>query len=168
MKPGVTQNGGKDKKVGFGLSLKGRALRLLSAREYSIFELTRKLKPFETEEGELQKLLLDLQAKDFINETRAVESFVYRRSPKLGANRIKQELQQRGLPAQDVAIAVHILHETEVQRCAAVWQSKFSTVPVDAKTLAKQMRFLLGRGFSAGVVNKVIKNAGLMDDLYMA
>ena len=42
---------------GFQISLKGRALRLLSQREHSRFELERKLKPFEETPGELAEAL---------------------------------------------------------------------------------------------------------------
>jgi DNA-binding PadR family transcriptional regulator len=55
---------------GFQLSLKGRALRLLSQREHSRQELERKLKPFEETPGELAQALDFLQSKDFINEQR--------------------------------------------------------------------------------------------------
>ena len=54
------------------LSLKGRALRLLSQREHARAELVRKLSPHETTEGELAQVLDELQAKGFINETRVV------------------------------------------------------------------------------------------------
>ena len=56
------------------LSLKGRALRLLSGREHSRAELERKLAPHETEPGQLRRVLDELQAKDFINEQRVVDS----------------------------------------------------------------------------------------------
>ena len=59
--------------MGFGtLSLKGRALRLLSQREHSRAELVAKLGPHVQEGEDLGALLDDLQAKDFINETRVV------------------------------------------------------------------------------------------------
>ena len=48
---------------GFKLSLKGRALRLLSQREHSRAELVRKLSPHEEVPGELAQALDDLQAK---------------------------------------------------------------------------------------------------------
>ena len=79
------------------LSLKGRALRLLSQREHSRLELERKLAPHEELPGDLARALDDLQAKGFIDEVRVVESVVHRRSAKLGAGRIKQELQAKGL-----------------------------------------------------------------------
>jgi hypothetical protein len=59
---------------GFTLSLKGRALRLLTGREHSRAELERKLAPHEEEAGQLAKVLDDLQAKDFISEPRVIEA----------------------------------------------------------------------------------------------
>ena len=49
------------------LSLKGRALRLLSGREHSRAELERKLAAHEQEPGQLKRVLDELQTRDFIN-----------------------------------------------------------------------------------------------------
>ena len=150
--------------IGFTVSLKGRALRLLSGREYSRAELVKKLKPFETTPGELDKALDELQAKDFINEQRVVDSVLHRRSAKLGTARIKQELQSKGLDAGAVLDAVDLLKSTELDRAREVWRKKFGTPtqssPADAKERAKQMRFLLSRGFGAEVIHKVVGSAG--------
>ena len=101
-------------------SLKGRALRLLSGREYSRLELQRKLATFEEEPGSLAAALDDLQAKGFISEQRVLESVVNRRVGKLGAARIKQELQTKGLAPEAVAQAVSELRTTEVARAREV------------------------------------------------
>jgi len=154
--------------MGFTVSLKGRALRLLSGREYSRAELVKKLKPFETTPGELDKALDELQAKDFINEQRVVDSVLHRRSAKLGTARIKQELQSKGLDAGAVLDAIDLLKSTELERAREVWRKKFGTPaqssPADAKEgakeRAKQMRFLLSRGFGAEVIHKVVASAG--------
>jgi regulatory protein len=55
------------------LSLTGRALRLLSAREHSRSELERKLARFEEVPGSLAEVLDKLEAKDFINAQRVVD-----------------------------------------------------------------------------------------------
>ena len=88
------------------LSLKGRALRLLSQREHSRAELLRKLAPHVEEGDDLHALLDDLQARDFISETRVAESVLHRRAGRLGAARIRQELQSKGLGAEAVQDAV--------------------------------------------------------------
>jgi regulatory protein len=145
--------------TGFTISLKGRALRLLSGREYSRAELVKKLSPFETTPGELAKALDELQAKDFINEQRVVDSVLHRRSSKLGAARIKQELQSKGLDAGAVLDAVDLLKSTEVERAREVWRKKFGTSPENAAERGKQMRFLMSRGFGSEAIRKAILGA---------
>jgi regulatory protein len=140
-------------------SLKGRALRLLSQREHSRKELEQKLKPHEEMPGELAEALDFLAAKDFINEKRVVESVVNRRSSKLGAARVRQELMAKGLTADDIAEAVEAMRGTELERALVVWRKKFGAPPSDASERGKQVRFLVSRGFAAEVVRRVVAGA---------
>ncbi|MFZ1500011.1 MAG: recombination regulator RecX, partial [Giesbergeria sp.] len=59
------------------LSLKGRALRLLSQREHSRAELERKLARHLQEGEDLAAVLDDLQAKGFICEERVLASVLH-------------------------------------------------------------------------------------------
>ena len=144
------------------ISLTGRALRLLSSREHSRAELERKLAHYEEEPGALAKVLDALAAKDFINEGRVVDSVLHRRSAKLGTQRIKQELQAKGLEPEAVAEAVDKLRASEVDRAREVWRKKFGTPPADAAERGKQMRFLASRGFGGDTIHRVV--AGGDDD----
>ena len=146
-------------KPGFQPSLKGRALRLLSQREHSRIELERKLAQHEEVAGELAKALDELQARDFINDARAVESVVHRRANKLGTARVKQELAAKGLSGETVAAALEGLRETELSRAREVWRKKFDQPAADAQERAKQVRFLMTRGFNAEVVRKIVQGA---------
>ena len=141
------------------LSLKGRALRLLSGREHSRAELERKLAPHEEEPGQLCRILDELQAKGFINEQRVVESVIHRRAALLGAARIRQELQAKGLDPQTVVQAVRALRSTELQRAREVWRRKFDRLPADAAERGKQARFLAARGFDGEVIRRVLSAA---------
>ena len=147
------------KASGLQPSLKGRALRLLSLREHSRQELERKLKRFEETPGELAQALDFLEAKDFINAQRVVESVVNSRSRKLGASRVRQELQAKGLPAEAIAEAVQTMRSTELERARDVWRKKFGEPPADPAARAKQVRFLISRGFAAEVVKRVVAGA---------
>ena len=149
---------------GFKLSLKGRALRLLSQREYSRAELVRKLSPHEEVPGELAQALDDLQAKGFIDETRVLASVLNHRAPKLGNGRIKQELLAKGLAPGAVSQAMLDLKNSEFARAQTIWQKKFGTPAADANERAKHYRFLLTRGFSSEVVRKVVKLSGAPDE----
>ena len=140
-------------------SLKGRALRLLSQREHSRLELERKLAGHETEPGQLAKALDELQARGFISEERVVESVIHRRASKLGTARVRQELQSKGLSPEVMADALEQLRGTELARAREVWARKFGEPATEPKEKARQIRFLVSRGFAAEVVRRVVQGA---------
>ncbi|MDM0039437.1 recombination regulator RecX [Variovorax sp. J22G21] len=138
-------------------SLKGRALRLLSQREHSRVELERKLARHEEEPGSLARALDELAAKDFISEARVVQSVLHQRAPRMGAARVKQELAHKGIAPEAIAEAIAGLRDTELLRAREVWRRRFDAPPADATERARQVRFLLARGFSGAVVAKVLR-----------
>ncbi len=140
------------------ISLKGRALRLLSGREHSRAELERKLAAHEAEPGQLKRILDELQARDFINEQRVADSVVHQRAGKLGAMRIRQELQAKGLDDELVHSALDSLKATELARAREVWSRRFGEKAGDAAQRAKQARFLAARGFNGEVVRRVVSD----------
>jgi len=141
------------------LSLKGRALRLLGGREHSRSELERKLGKYEEEPGQLARVLDELQAKDFISEQRVVDSVLHRRAQRLGAGRIRQELQAKGIEGELVAQALQQLRGTELARAREVWERKFGAPPRDAAERGRQSRFLAARGFGGEVIQRVLDGA---------
>jgi len=146
-------------RAGFGLSLKGRALRYLAAREHSRAELERKLAAHEETPGQLAQVLDELQAKDFISEARVIESVLNRRAGRFGASRIKYELLNKGLAAEAVASAVDSLKGSELERAQGIWRKKFDGPAPDAAERARQMRFLAARGFGGDVIRRVVSQA---------
>ncbi len=150
--------------MGFGiLSLKGRALRLLGQREHSRAELLRKLRPHVQEGEDLDALLAELEEKDFISEERVVASVVNLRAGRMGAARIRQELQAKGVGGEVVQQALAQLQDTELARAREVWRRRFGEPAADPQGRAKQVRFLMARGFSGDVVHRVIRG-GAADD----
>ena len=138
------------------ISLKGRALRLLSGREHSRAELEKRLQQYEEAPGDLVKALDELEGKGFISEQRVIESVINRRQAKLGAARIRQELQSKGLDKEAVIDAIASLQATELERARDLWNRKFGEVALDTKERGKQIRFFASRGFSGDVIRKVM------------
>src|SRR5438309_1029837 len=118
------------------LSLKGRALRYLSQREHSRSELERKLAKHAEGREEIARVLDELQQRGFIDHGRVADSVVHRKSARLGALRIKQELQAKGVEAPLVSAAMATLKATEVDRAREVWRKKFGAAPADANERA--------------------------------
>ena len=145
--------------MGFAaLSLKGRALRLLSQREHSRAELQTKLARHVQEGDDLQAILDDLEAKDFINPARVADSVVNRRAARLGNQRLAHELRSKGLDDDVVRAAIDQLAGTELARARAVWRQRFGGRPATtAQETARQMRFLAARGFAGDVVRRAVR-----------
>ena len=140
-------------------------MRLLSQREHSRAELAIKLKPHCDVSDELDALLADLEAKGWLDDKRASDSLVHRKIARFGAARIKQDLKIKGLSPDLIASALEGLRASEVGRALAVWQKKFGTPAQTPAERAKQMRFLLTRGFSASVVTRVVSGRVVEDEL---
>ncbi|MDR0276139.1 MAG: recombination regulator RecX [Burkholderiaceae bacterium] len=141
------------------LSLKGRALRYLAAREHSRAELERKLAPHAAaldDPSELSRVLDELADKGFISEQRVAESVLRHRAGKLGGARVLQELRAKGLGEQALCDAAGQLRATELERARAVWARKFGTPPQNPSEQARQMRFLAARGFAFETARKVL------------
>ena len=155
------------------LSLKARALQLLAQRDQSRLEMRRKLlyhaeratadqgagegEP-DARSDEVEAVLDWLEANRYLCAERFAESRVHAREERFGNQRIKTELAQHGvkLPA-DVAEG---LAESEFRRAAAVRMRRFVAPPRDAAERAAQSRFLAGRGFSADVIHRLMRQVG--------
>ena len=137
------------------LSLKGRALRLLSLREHSRAELAQKLARHVQEGDDLQAVLDWLVARDFLSDQRAAEALVHRKAPRYGSARVQQLMRQQGVPADLIAASMAELQGSELARAREVWQRKFGERPDSPQARAKQMRFMVSRGFSPQLLDRL-------------
>jgi regulatory protein len=143
------------------LSLKGRALKYLAAREHSRVELTRKLLPHAESVEQVEQLLDELEQRGFLSAQRFAESVLHRKAARFGAARLQAELAQHQLPADIAKEATQTLRDTEFARAHALWAKRYGEPPVTPEDKARQMRFLAGRGFSGEVVRRVVRGEGL-------
>lgn len=142
------------------MTIRERALGFLSRREYSRLELKRKLAPHAEDEHEVELLLADFAARGWLSEARFTEQIVQARRSKYGLQRIVHELKEKGVGAEAVAATLPELRESELERARTVWTKKFGVLPQDARERAKQMRFMMSRGFSSGIIGKVLQGSG--------
>lgn len=157
-------------------SLKARALRLLSMREYSRKGLAAKLEEsaarmlkFQSSEEEtevlvpaipvtaqIEAVLDDFEARGWLSDQRFAEALVRRRSERFGARKIQDELAQAGVDSAKTIDLLKNLKETEYQRAHELWLRKFGALASEQKERARQYRFLASKGFSSDVVSKVV------------
>jgi len=153
-------------------SLKARALRLLSLREYSRKGLRAKLSESEARWAKLggeqpeqtpqatalsiEAVLDDFEARGWLSDERFAEALVRRRSERYGMRKIADELERAGVDIKQSAKLLGALKETEFQRAYDLWARKYGEKAQDQKERARQYRFLASKGFGADVVAKVI------------
>jgi regulatory protein len=163
---------GSKEKVKQSPSLKARALRLLSLREYSRKGLAAKLAESEarwaklggeqvdqnsdTTQLKIEAVLDDFEGRGWLSDERFAEALVRRRGERYGMRRIQGELERAGIQAAQSSKLLQTLKETEYQRAYALWQRKYGTKAEDQKERARQYRFLASKGFSSEVVAKII------------
>ena len=141
-----------------GPSLKIRALDYLARREYSRLELEKKLTRYAPTLEELSFVLDSLEQCGLLSAGRMVEQVVHVRRSKFGSRRIVHELQQKGIDEDLIAAALPHLKETELETARTVWRKKFGAMPINAKERAKQIRFLMSRGFTPEIIRQVLQS----------
>ncbi|MBY0574638.1 MAG: recombination regulator RecX [Undibacterium sp.] len=147
------------------ISLKARALRYLSMREHSRVELARKLAGHVQEDDDLEAVLDFLENANYLSDQRFSESLVNRRQARFGNQKILAELQSHQLSKDDMAALKCKLEESEGQRAINVLHRKFPRVACDSTEKAKQMKFLMQRGFSSSAINVALRASRDLDDL---
>lgn len=106
---------------------------------------------------EVDTLLAWLEQRGYLSDARFAEARVQSRQARYGNQRIRQELRQRGVTLDAEAEAE--LAGSEFSRACAVWQRKYDAPATDPAGRLRQMRFLVGRGFSMEVVQRVLRQA---------
>jgi regulatory protein len=140
-----------------GKSFRERALSLLNRREHTRAELARKLDPHAEPDDDLNGLLDEFERRGWLSDERYARMRANARAGKYGNSRIAHELRDRGVAGDLIASTLSELEQSELARARAVWSSRFSVLPGDAKERARQARFLQGRGFGWEVIRAVLR-----------
>lgn len=141
------------------ISLKARAVRLLSQREHSRQELIRKLRSHVTDESELERVLQELADQGWQSDARFAEALTRRDQVKHGIRRIEMTLRERGVDQALIEESLEALKDTEFERAYQVWYKRFGAagLPQEPREYARQARFLASRGFGSDLVIRILE-----------
>ena len=162
-------------------SIKARALRLLSLREFSRKDLKNKLleavntqikinkskglihpdieQETKSKETEIEVVLDDFEARGWLSDLRFAEALVRSRSPRYGLRKIQNELQKSGVDLEKTGKLLRELKETEYVRAHTLWLKKFGVIGANQKEKGRQYRFLVSKGFGSDSVSKIIEGS---------
>lgn len=136
-----------------------KALDLLSLREHSRFELSRKLLSRGFERDSIDAVLDDLETRNFLNDGRFVESYVsYRSKRGCGPVKIRLELKDRGVNTTAIDNVLVDVDFDWFESAVEVRAKKFGIQPIeDLKEKAKVSRFLDYRGFESEQIRYAVE-----------
>ena len=140
------------------MSAKSVAVRLLSRREHSAFEIRNKLAKREFDDNEITQAVTELIQGDWLSDERFTEAYVrMRRLKGFGPIRISIELNERGVKESIVEMYLHAHDDVWFQSLKQQYKKKYKNKAIeDYSDKAKRIRFLQYRGFSLDAIYKVV------------
>ena len=136
------------------------AIRLLARRDYSRAELTQRLERRGVARADIDSALDDLAAAGYLSDARCADAVVAQKSGRYGKRAIVHALKEKGIGADDAAEAIKPLAEhDEAEDALALWRQRFGVVPANQREKARQVRFLLARGYGLATALRVLRMA---------
>jgi regulatory protein len=143
------------------VSAKVQAVRMLARREYSRAEIAQRLHQRGLPHEDVERALDELQATGYLSDARYAEAVVTQKAGRYGKRAIAHALREKGIAAPDALAALAPLATTdEFADAQALWVQRFGTPPANERDKARQVRFLLSRGYGLSVALRVLRAAG--------
>lgn len=142
------------------MSAKSVAVRLLSRREHSAFEIRDKLQKRDFDEAEIEQTIIELQQGGWLSDERFAEAYIRMRQVKgFGPIRIAMELNERGVKESIVDNYLQADDEAWQQGLEQQYRKKYSNRSIaDYNDKAKRIRFLQYRGFPLDAIYQVVND----------
>ncbi len=142
------------------MSAKSVAVRLLSRREHSAFEIRNKLSQRDFDDAEIEQVIIELQQGGWLSDERFAEAYVRMRQKKgFGPVRISMELSERGIKECTVDVYLQADDDIWLQILNQQYLKKYKNKSIaDYNDKAKRIRFLQYRGFTLDVIHQVVND----------
>lgn len=139
------------------------ALRLLTRRDHSKYELVQKLKLRDFEDDIIEKVFLECERLNYLNDERTAQVLIGQLIRKgFGARRIQLELNRKGLTGKRIASIFleklsDVVEQENAERVLAKNIKRYDRENDRQKRYDKIYRFLYSRGFSNQVISELLK-----------
>ena len=141
-------------------TLKQRAIALLARRDYARAELAARLARSAADPSEVEATLDELQHAGYLCDARFASSVVRQKASSFSKRAIVHALKEKGVDREATDAAMAQLQDLdELAAATALWQRRFGSPPADERDKARQVRFLLSRGYSHGIAFRVLREA---------
>ena len=141
--------------------IRAKAIELLARREHSRLELRQKLAQRGFPAEHLEPVLNRLVEDGLLNERRYAEMYACSRADKgYGPLRIASELRERGIPQEQVDLALAALENDWLPKLWELHRKRFkSLVPADVAGRMQQTRVFHQHGFTLEQIKHLFENS---------
>ena len=138
-------------------SLRATALRLLARRDYPRAALEQRLIAGGADRSDVADVLDDLERRGYLSDARFAQMLVAQKADRFGKRAIAHALHARRVDPDAAREALAALSvDDEVARAEVVWARRFGVKAGDERERARQIRFLLARGYRLQVALVVV------------
>jgi regulatory protein len=139
-------------------SLRAAAVRMLARREYPRAELRDRLARAGGDRDEIERVLDALERDGYLSDARYAQMIVAQKAGRFGPRAIAYALRERGVAAQASSDALEALRTVdEVADARRLLSRRFADPPADDRERARQVRFLVGRGYGLSIALAVVR-----------
>lgn len=133
---------------------------MLARREYTQAELSQRLLQRGASRDEVERALAELEQLGYLSDARFASAVVNQKAGRYAKRAIAHELKEKGVAAEVAQAALGALDGVdELAEATALWRRRFGVAPRDEREKARQLRFLLARGYPTGIALKVLRAA---------
>ena len=138
---------------------KRRAMHLLEKQDRTRKNLMDKLRESDYPQEAIEAAVAYVESYHYIDDERYARSYVHFHQEGKSKRRIQQDLMQKGVDRDTIALVLEEEYETsEADMIRDLLRKKhYDPESADASERAKMYRFLLGRGFSSNDISRVLR-----------
>ena len=141
------------------------AVRLLARRDYGRAELRARLGARGIDAASVDAALDELERRGLLSDARYASAVVAQKAGRFGRRAIAHALKEKGVePAAASAALDALAGRDEVDEALALLTRRYDKPPANRNEKARQVRFLLARGYPMAVALKALRLAGAPRD----
>ena len=138
-------------------SVRATAIRMLARRDYPRAALEERLAGRGADPAEVTRTLDELERLGYLSDTRFAQMLVAQKSARFGKRAIAHAMRAQRVDATAARAALDTLAGSdELALARAVWARRFRSAPNDERERARQIRFLIARGYGVAVALAVV------------
>ena len=140
-----------------------KAYSLLSKRDYSVAVIRKKLLDFAYNDSchdfyeiIIDDIIEDLKEKNWLSDERVVFTYLNSKGNLYGEKRIWFELKKIGIDDQVIEKILQTFEFCDYEKAKMILSKKFKGQPTSMKEKVKRRDYLIRRGFSCGISNRLV------------